>query len=85
MSAALSAYRAIAGIVNAAHDLRSNVENIRRAQEELRQLKDKLNNTKGPKKKGPIEKAIEDLEKWLKKHFKKMKQRYPDWNGDIPE
>jgi len=48
-----------------------------KAKKQLKNLNDKLKNTKGPKKKKPIKEAIRKLKDDIKGHLKEIKQKWP--------
>lgn len=50
--------------------------------EQVKDLKKKLDNAKGPKTRRPIQEAIRELEKDIKGHEKEVQQKWP--NGRPP-
>jgi hypothetical protein len=55
-----------------------HIQKHQEAQNKLKDLENKLANTKGPKKQGPIKKQIEQLKKDIKGHEKEIKQKWPE-------
>lgn len=48
------------------------------AKAELKRLQNQLNGTKGPKKRGPLQKLIDDLRRLIRGHEKEIDQKWPD-------
>jgi RHS repeat-associated protein len=55
-----------------------HIEKISTAKDQLKELKEKLDNTKGPKARKPVEDAIRKLEKDIKGHEKEVSQKWPN-------
>jgi RHS repeat-associated protein len=55
-----------------------HVRVVEELRDQLEKLKNALKNSKGPKRKKPLEELIKEIEKKIKGHIKEMKQKWPN-------